>query len=350
MKNFTHQKSRQSFPDRFQRKGSLPDRRSSMIIVYSLLVLLPAFLVLSCEKSGPADPSAGTEPVQVKDSAVFVLKFGEVEQSVKNLDIFIYDAEGVQSLEKHITRKDMPSALEVKLCKGEKIVAAVANSPKKFKTASMSRHSALSQVSFEFKEDSSGSPIMSASARTSGEEATLDLKPMLCEVILKSISNTMDDYELLESPRIRLRGINARAAFFTDEEYLPSETVDKGEWASLPYDIGYYPQETGTVLLCYPNQTPESNIGQDRTSLELECTITGKKCSFLVDLPPFGRASRTEVSISVDGPGSFSYSINEPSSETSGKNIRQVARRTAIAKTTGDLPHIRGHTAGTRQR
>lgn len=321
MKNFTHQKSRQSFPDRFQRKGSLPDRRSSMIIVYSLLVLLPAFLVLSCEKTGPGGPSGVTDPVQVKDSAVFVLKFAEQKHTVKNLDIFIYDAQGVQTLEKHISRKDLPPSLEVKLSKGEKIVAAVANSPKKFKTSSMSRQSALTQVSFEFKEDSGDAPIMSASSRTEGEEVSLALQPMLCEVVLKSISNTMDDYELLESPRIRLRGINARAAFFSDEEYLPSETVDKGEWKSLPYDIGYYPQETGTVLLCYPNQTPESNIGQDRTSLELECTITGKKCSFLVDLPPFGRASRTEVSICVDGPGSFSYSVNESSSGISEENI-----------------------------
>ena len=61
---------------------------------------------------------------------------------------------------------------------------------------------------------------------------------MLCEVVLKSIGNTMEDYELLESPRIRLRGINARVSFFTEEKHLPAETTDKGEWAPLPYDIG----------------------------------------------------------------------------------------------------------------
>ncbi len=347
MKNFAHQKSRQSFPDRFQRQGSLPDRRSFMIIVYSLLVLLPAFLVLSCDKTGPADPSGGTDPVQVKDSAVYVIRFGQVEEKVKNLDIFIYDAEGLQALEKHMNRKDLPPTMELKLSKGDKIVAAVANSPKKFKTASMSRFSALSGVSFEFKEDNPDSPIMSGLSRTDGEDVLIGLKPMLCKVTLKSVSNTMEDYELLESPRIRLRGINARAAFFSEEEYLPAETIDKGEWTSLPYDVGYYPQETSLQLLCYPNQTPESNIGQDRTSLELECSIKGKKCSFLVDLPPFGRASATEVSISVDGPGSFSYDINAPSSpDISAENTRPVSRRTASAKKRGEQQHIRGHTAG----
>ena len=158
----------------------------------------------------------------------------------------------------------------------------------------------------------------------------------------------MEDYELLESPRIRLRGINARASFFTEEKHLPAETIDKGEWASLPYDIGYYPQETGTLLLCYPNETAESNIGQDRTSLELECLIKGRKCSFLVDLPPFGRASRTEVSMTVDGPGSFSYSVNEPSSGTCAKNTGPVSRKTATESRTEASPHTRGHTGAPR--
>lgn len=348
MKNFTHQKSRQSFPDRFQRQGSLPDRRSLMIIVYSLLVLLPAFLVLSCRKTELPDHRGEPEAPAVKDSAVFVISFEAEPRTIRSLDIFIYDTEGVQALEKHISRKDMPPSLEVKLSKGDKTVAAVANSPKRFKTASMSRHSALSQVSYEFKEDSRDAPIMSGSAKTRGEKASISLKPMLCEVVLKSIGNTMEDYELLESPRIRLRGINARASFFTEEKHLPAETIDKGEWASLPYDIGYYPQETGTLLLCYPNETAESNIGQDRTSLELECLIKGRKCSFLVDLPPFGRASRTEVSMTVDGPGSFSYSVNEPSSGTCAKNTGPVSRKTATESRTEASPHTRGHTGAPR--
>lgn len=341
MKNFLCQKSRQPFPDRFKRQGSLPDRRSIIIIVYSLLVFLPAFLVLSCKKDDPQASSPGGDATEKKDSAAFVIRFSAAVNTTKALDIFIYDDEGLGTLEKHISRADMPPSLEVRLAKGKKMIAAVANSPKKFKTSSMSRQSVLPQVIYEFKEDSRDNPIMSGSARTSGEEAEILLEPMLCTVVLKSISNTMDDYELLESPRVRLRSINAKASFFTEEEeYLPTETVDKGEWSSLPYDIGYYPQEVGIELDCYPNETPESSLGLDRTYLELECTIKGKKCSFLVDLPPFGRASRTEVELTVDGPGSFSYSFGETSSETSRENMRSVSEASVKECRTRDAPHI----------
>ena len=344
MKNFTHQKSRQIFPDRVQGNGRLPDRRS-IIIVYSLLVLLPAFLVFSCRKTEPSTPSTDSEVPQQRDSAVYILRLNAPVQSIRQLDIFIYETEGIQALEKHISRKDMPLVLEVKLAKGEKTVAVVANSPRRFKTASMSRYSALAQLSYEFKEDDPDAPIMSGTARILEEETEIRLEKMLCEVVLSSIGNTMDDYVLLESPRIRLRGINARVSFFSEEEYLPSETIDKGEWVSLPYDIGYYPQEPGTRLLCYPNETPESNIGQDRTCLEMECTIEGKKCSFMVDLPPFGRASKTEVRLSVDGPGSFSYTVNAPSSGSSQENTTPDAPQTAGTNNAEDCPHIPGHTA-----
>ncbi len=343
MKNFTCQKSRQPFPDRFKRQGSLPDRRSIIIIVYSLLVFLPAFLVLSCRKDDPHASSAEEDITEQKDSAVFVLRFSAAASTIKALDIFIYDDEGLGALEKHISRTDMPSSLEVKLAKGRKMIAAVANSPKKFKTSSMSRQSVLQQVVYEFKDDSRDCPIMSGSARASGEEAEIRLEPMLCTVVLKSISNTMDDYELLESPRVRLRGINAKASFFTEEEYLPAETVDKGEWSSLPYDIGYYPQEPGIELDCYPNETPESSLGLDRTYLELECTIMGKKCSFTVDIPPFGRASRTEVELTVDGPGSFSYSFGESSSGSSQENMKSVSEASGKECRTRDSPHIPPH-------
>ncbi len=311
MKNFKRQKSRQIFPDRFQINGSLPDRRSISSIVYSLLVLLPALLVSSCDKPTAAQTGPDAPEQERKDSAVTRIAFKSVEERVGRLDVFIFETDGVQKLEKHIELDSLPQSLEVYISEGDKRIAAIANSPKRFKESALARYSAVSQISYSFAEDSAEIPIMSGGAESSAQEAKIELKPMLCEIVLGSIANTMDDYELLEEPRIRLRGLNASAKFFTTEEYLPSETVDKGVWVSLPYDVGYYPQEPGTVLYCYPNETPESIIGQDRTSLELECGIKGKRYSFTVDLPPLGRASRTVVEITVDAPGSFSYSVNQ---------------------------------------
>ncbi len=311
MENFKHQKSRQILSDRFQSEGSLPGRRYLSVIVYSLLVLLPALLVSSCEKAA-ATPGGPDEPEQeVRDSAITRITFTGTDRPVERLDVFIYETAGVQKLEKHLVLDSLPSSLEVYLSEGDKLIAAIANSPKKFKETAMERYSAVSQISYLFSEDSTELPIMSGGAESSEQEAEIELTPMLCEVVLSTITNTMEDYELLEEPRIRLRGINSAAKFFGDSEYLPEETIDKGAWTSLPYDVGYYPQEPGTTLYCYPNQTPESTIGQDRTSLELECGIKGKRYSFTVDLPPFGRAAKTEIELSVDGPGSFSYEVKQ---------------------------------------
>ena len=312
MENFKHQKSRQIFPDRFQSEGSLPDRRSLFSsIVYSLLVLLPALLVSSCDKTPEATAGQDTPELELRDSAVTRITFKTTDKPVERLDVFIYETEGTQPLEKHLVLDSLPPSLEVYISEGDKLIAAVANSPKKFKETALARYSAVAQISYGFEEDSPELPIMSGSAESSDQEAEIELTPMLCEVVLSTIANTMDDYELLEEPRVRLRGINATAKFFSGEEYLPGETIDRGAWAALPCDVGYYPQSPGTVLYCYPNQTPESIIGQDRTALELECSIRGTKCNFTVALPPFGRASRTEVELSVDGPGSFSYDIKQ---------------------------------------
>ena len=313
MKNFKHQKSRRLFPDRFQGEGSLPDRRSLSFIVYSLLVLLPAFLVASCGKM-PATGNGTDNPEQEKkDSAVTFIRFADPLIPVDRLDVFIYETEGLQKLEKYIRLDSLPESLEAYISKGNKLVAAIANSPKNFNLTALSRYPAMSQISYGFSEDSPERPIMSGYAKSSDQNAGIELAPMLCKVILSAIGNTMDDYELLEEPRIRLRGINAAAKFFSTEEYLPGETVDKGVWATLPYDVGYYPQQPGTTLYCYPNETPEGIIGQDRTSLELECGIKGRRYSFMVDLPPFGRTSVTEVEISVSGPGAFSSSVRQSS-------------------------------------
>ena len=307
MENFKHQKSRQILSDRFQSEGSLPDRRSLSVIVYSLLVLLPALLVSSCEK---VDIS-GDEPAQeVRDSAVTRITFKATDKPVERLDVFIYETEGTQPLEKHLVLDSLPPSLEVYISEGDKLIAAVANSPKKFKETAMARYSAVSQISYLFSEDSPELPIMSGGAESSDQEAEIELTPMLCEVVLSTVTNTMEDYELLEEPRVRLRGINSSAKFFSGDDFLPEETIDKGVWAELPRDVGFYPEQPGTILYCYPNETPESNIGQDRTSLELECLILGVRRSFTVDLPPFGRAAKTEVEITVDGPGSFSYKVN----------------------------------------
>ena len=97
------------------------------------------------------------------------------------------------------------------------------------------------------------------------------------------------------------------AEILREQEFRPTELIDAGPWSKLPYDVGFFSQEPGITLWCYPNDTPEDVLGVPRPSLEFECKIRGETCSFSVPLPPLPRGSSREVELTVDGPGSFHY-------------------------------------------
>ena len=137
------------------------------------------------------------------------------------------------------------------------------------------------------------------------------MKPLLCQVVVSSISNTMDGYELVESPRVRLTGISCYASVMQEEDFRPTEIAEYGEWADLPYDIGMFTQNPGTTLFCYPNESSGTNLGGVNTAIELECFIMGQLCSFTENLPPFGRGAKLLVDITVDGPYSCRFRITE---------------------------------------
>ena len=133
----------------------------------------------------------------------------------------------------------------------------------------------------------------------SGEEP-LELEPLLCSVVVKQIANNMDDYELFESPRVRLCNINATAELFGKLKYHPSELVDSKEWSELPYDIGMYPQYPAISLPCYPNDTEYDSFGPDMTCLEVQGFIKGIKRTFSFPIKGISRGTTIYASISIN--------------------------------------------------
>ena len=127
--------------------------------------------------------------------------------------------------------------------------------------------------------------------------------------VLTKICNTMDGYELLESPRVRLRDLPDAAEILRESEFRPTELIDSDQWIELPYDVGYFAQDLALELWCYPNDTPEDVLGVPRPSLELECCICGSTCSFEVPLPPLPRGCTKQVEITVDGPRNYRYNV-----------------------------------------
>ena len=311
MKDFRTQKSRQLNPNRSQPTDILPVRRNIFLtLLLSLLVLLPAFFSISCKKL--PSPSSGGEEAAVVDSTLTVLKFGSAcEYPVKSLQVLVYKSEGTRSLEKMMTFEELPDSVEIMTTAGEKLVAAVANSSKALSPVALDRYDSLKELGYDFSDEDTALPVMSGQCATARNNGEITLFPLLCEVEISSISNSMENYELAESPRVRLVNLNSYAAVMQEDGFIPTEFIDYGEWQELPFDIGMFTQEPGTTLYCYPNETDHSGIGGIRTSLELECTILGEPCTFTAELPAFGRGTKLLADITIGGPDSCRFKIYE---------------------------------------
>ena len=272
---------------------------------------LPAALPVSCKKL-PAEAPPQEEEVPlpaVVDSVLTRVRLSAGDTPVRTLDLFVYEGGGTRTLEKHLLYDRMPDSLAFLTTAGEKILVGIANSPRRFNLAALGRYDAMQKLAFSFADDDPACPVLGASATTAGQAAELVLKGLLCRIMLKTVTNTMDGYELLEEPRVRLLDLPDNAEILRDKDFRPTELLDAGPWTALPYDVGFFPQEPGISLWCYPNDTPEDILGVPRPTLEFECRIEGERCSFEVPLPPLPRGCSKEVELTVDGPSKYMYSV-----------------------------------------
>ena len=230
MKNFESRDS-QTLPNiRFcERSVLLPHRLTHIFSIFSLLIVsaaIPAISLISCtpETIEWASGDGDKDPEEKVDSAGFVFRL-ESHKAIRRLDLLIYEdaAEG-QLVHHYCCRKDVEKEIELRLPTGRKRAVAIANSPKALNKKALSTYSSIKLIKYSFEDDNPDYPIMGA-VSLSGEEP-LELEPLLCSVVVKQIANNMDDYELFESPRVRLCNINATAELFGKLKYHPSELVD----------------------------------------------------------------------------------------------------------------------------
>ena len=338
MKCFESQKYRQPNHPRPQTPRTLPGNRKILYTTLISLLLSPVFLVNSCRKAVPDDiPDPAPLPARDTVWRTLSIRYAGIAGTAPSgccLDLFIFDDTEGRPVDRILHFEGNPEEVEFRCLDGAKIVAAVANSPKAFNPAAIARYSSLDLIYYEFGEDDPQMPIMGGTCRLGeklvsseisddivhvrdiaghpsgftdkpGREPVevkpdeIVLTPLLCRICVESISNGLDDYELLEEPRVRLRNINGSAKLFNDGPYQPQEMIDYGEWVGLPYDIGMFTQELSIVLDCYPNESGEDEITAFRTELELECTIRGSKERFSFPIPEIGRASSVSCHISV---------------------------------------------------
>lgn len=314
MKNVTQPRSRQRHShyllfDPF-RHGSLLRRAGSPLAYCALLCvyfLLPALLG-SCQRD-PLPVVEEDPPVIPVDSILTRIRVQADGHPVKTLDLFVYGADGLRSLERQITLEEPQDTILLPTLPGEKILVGIANSPRRFNQKALERYDTMEQLTFNFTDDSPARPILGGFCTTEKHDGEIPLRPLLCRIVLTKVCNTMDDYELLEEPRVRLRDMPDAAEILRQEEFRPTELIDSEHWIEFPCDVGYFPQEPNIELWCYPNDTPEDVLGVPRPSLELQCSIRGQRCTLEIPLPPLPRGCTKEVELTVDGPGSYRYLV-----------------------------------------
>ena len=272
---------------------------------------LPPALLGSCSRQDP-EPSAtdGLPTVPAApDSVITKIRFLSDGIPVRRLDIFIYDAGGTQELERHLQLDSLCGELSLPTTAGAKLLVGIANSPYNFNLHALARYDAIRQLSYRFSDDCPEYPIASDACTTSGQSGQLSLHPLLCCVELSSVCNTLDGYVLLEDPQVRLVDLPDGAEVLREKEFRPTALIDAGTWVALPYDVGYFPQQPGIRLWCYPNDTPENVLGTPRPTLQFACSIEGEACTFDVPLPPLSRGSTKRVELTIDGPEDCRYAV-----------------------------------------
>lgn len=284
------------------------------LLLYSLLIPVSAGLIAACAK--PAPDVYDSEQITVTpDSCSFCIRFtkqsgiSDYPLPVKRLDLFIYDADRVGELQDRLRYDFMPDSVLLYGPGNDRLVVAIANSPHEFNEGALSRFDSIELLTYDFADDSPQFPVMSGMCEVAaGGSASITLTPLMARIQLGEISNNMQRYVRLENPRLYLDNMNSSAEVLRTVGFRPSETVSDPPRTPLPYDIGIFPQNPGTELFCYPNDTP-GTVSTPATSLVLECEIGGSTCSFCTAIPSIGRNSTTRIDLSVNGQDSFESRI-----------------------------------------
>lgn len=258
------------------------------------------------EPEQPAGPRTGTVRVKVKESAR--------STTIVRTDLFVYSLSDQKGLERHARFDDSSSVHALELSGGEKEIVAIVNSPYTFNDQATGKLESLEQVQFNFEDENPQSPAMSGNnsvnvMEDSAQDIEITVTPLMCRIILSEVSNNLRGYQRLENPRIFLRNLNPKADILRESGFRPAENIEEGQRTPLPCDVGFYTQYPGTVLCCYPNETPENMLGSPRTELVLECEIRDTTRQFTVELPPIGRASAHSVVITVDEAEEYTYRV-----------------------------------------
>lgn len=206
------------------------------------------------------------------------------DKAIRNLDILVYGGSPLLTLESHMTSDQTELELELKDSL-PKTIAVLANMPGKLNDEAFRHYDSLEQLEMRLEDDNPDCPFMSGTASLeAGGIGAVQLTPLLCCVLIQSVTNMNDGDVLLENPRARLSGISTRAPLMKPYGFTIQDPGETGA-IKLPCDVGLYTQYPNTRLYCYPSDMP----GTEAPRLILEYTKEGAQCSFSAEVFPLSR-------------------------------------------------------------
>ena len=280
-------------------------------------VIAVAVTATACAgESDPVTPPETVPPGQVKDTLHICVS---AHYTIKTLDVFVYRDKPTKPLETHVrvagsevTRSVVPGSemtrsevAGIVSAKGDRIVAAVANSPAEFNLEVLRSFDSIELLCMDYRCEDPSAPVMSGVLASDSDTLDLPLTPLLCPILLVSVENSLD--ALAEDVSISLRQVNSRAEIFRSDGFRPTETVDTPQEtahpemmkARLPCDVGCYVQYPGLTLYGYPNDC-QAVLGIPQTELVLDCSVGGERHSTVVPVHPLRRGETVPVQLRIE--------------------------------------------------
>lgn len=273
------------------------------------LTLVPAFL--TCTGTEQPDSAGGREIIVKELPESRLESILSIKGFTETADIFIYrDSDGTLEWHGRIRAsgngKAGSDSINVYLWPGDYTAVAITDSPMEPNCSALNSYDSIELLSYDIREDSRSFPVKSCITQfRAGTNPVLDPAPLRSEVRLQDVTNGLQGYVLLESPRIFLENANCRAEVLRSEGFRPQETGLSTGPAYLPHDIGLYTQHPGTVLYCYPNDSESVSQTTPRTVFVFECEMAGNTVRFTFTLPPLHRGEIINVSLSIDSENEY---------------------------------------------
>lgn len=266
----------------------------TLCVVFALL-----FSVSACN---PKDPDTNTDKkietppeTTIKSITLSIENASEIGGEIRQLDIFSYSDHLLQ----HRTISHFQDTVHIPVISESGVLVILANAFGSFNHQGLYHYDAWNELSIDIRNDNPNFPIMRDMIHWNATIQTLSskLKPLLCEVRLRSVTQYLGDDLLLENPRVWLESASTYGALFRDGNYPPMYQESTTP-IFLPGDIGLYTQYPNISLWCYPNEIPVTPTNP-ATRFVIEYEIEGKTYKFSKEIHPLSPNSVSYIDIDI---------------------------------------------------